>query len=122
MHSFAKNIIVVDDDIDILECVQAMLEDVGYNVITAARGEEVATLQEGMLPDLILLDMLLSGEDGREIARHLKSQAHTRHIPIVMLSAHPSASKEARASGADDFLAKPFEIDDLLEKVARYVG
>jgi DNA-binding response OmpR family regulator len=65
-----------------------------------------------------LLDVLLSGKDGRTIARQLKSQEDTKHIPIIMFSAHPSAEQTAREAGADDFIAKPFEIDDLLEKIA----
>ena len=73
------------------------------------------------LPDLILLDVLLSGKDGREIVKRLKSQEETRHIPVIMFSAHPSAEKTARAAGADDFVAKPFEMDEILAKIAKHV-
>jgi DNA-binding response OmpR family regulator len=113
-----KKILVVDDEPDILEFVQAILEDEGYTVATTSKGEYVETLHNGGLPNLILLDVLLSGKDGRTIARQLKSQEDTKHIPIIMFSAHPSAEQTAREAGADDFIAKPFEIDDLLEKIA----
>jgi len=73
------------------------------------------------LPDLILLDVLLSGKDGREIVKQLKSQEETKSIPIIMFSAHPSAEKTAREAGADDFVAKPFHIDFLLAVVAKYL-
>jgi len=120
MKSNQKQILVVDDDPDILIFLQAMLEDAGYAVATTEKGEYVEKLQGGNLPSIILLDMLLTGKDGRELARHLKDQEETKHIPIIMFSAHPSAKKEAQECGADDFLAKPFEMDDLLTKVARF--
>ena len=113
-----KKILVVDDEPDILEFVQAILEDEGYMVATTSKGEYVETLHNGGLPDLIVLDVLLSGKDGRAIARQLKSQENTKHIPIIMFSAHPSAEQTALEAGADDFITKPFEIDDLLEKIA----
>jgi DNA-binding response OmpR family regulator len=113
-----KKILVVDDEPDILEFVQAILEDEGYMVATTSKGEYVETLHNGGLPDLIVLDVLLSGKDGRAIARQLKSQENTKRIPIIMFSAHPSAEQTALEAGADDFIAKPFEIDNLLEKIA----
>jgi DNA-binding response OmpR family regulator len=67
------------------------------------------------------VDVLLSGKDGREIVKHLKSQEETKHILVIMSSAHPSAEQTAREAGAEDFLAKPFEIDELLAKVAKYL-
>src|ERR1019366_9453003 len=97
MSKIAKKVVLVDDDIDILEAIQAMLEDEGYSVITSDRGEDVETISLLEQPDLIVLDMLLSGKDGREIAHQLKSQVGTMHIPILMLSAHPRAAKEAQA-------------------------
>src|SRR5579872_4247659 len=114
-------ILVVDDEPDILEFLQVILEEEGYAVITTDKGEYVEALNNGGLPDLILLDMLLSGKDGREIVKQLKSQEKTKHIPVIMFSAHPSAEETARKAGADDFVAKPFEIDALLEKLAEYV-
>ncbi|HYK84617.1 MAG TPA: response regulator [Ktedonobacteraceae bacterium] len=112
-----KKILVVDDEPDILEFLQVILEEEGYAVITTDKGEYVEALNNGGLPDLILLDMLLSGKDGREIVKQLKSQEKTKHIPVIMFSAHPSAEETARKAGADDFLAKPFEMDQLLEKI-----
>ncbi len=116
-----KKIVIIDDDYDILEALQAMLEDEGYSVVTTTRGEEAEGLLRQEHPDLIVVDMLLSGKDGREIARQLKSQESTKHIPILMLSAHPDAEKDAQAFEADEFLAKPFEMVDLLAKVAQYI-
>ena len=121
MQRTQKKILVVDDEPDILEFLQVILEEEGYIVATTDKGEYVEELHNGGLPDLILLDVLLSGKDGRLIAKHLRSQEDTKRIPIIMFSAHPSAEETARQSGADDFLAKPFDIPALLEKVEKYV-
>ena len=121
MQSKHKKILVVDDEPDILEFLQVILQEEGFSVLTTDKGEYVEMLHNGGLPDLILLDMLLSGKDGREIARHLRQQEETKHIPIIMFSAHPSAEETARQAGATDFLAKPFEIDDLLTMIAKYI-
>ena len=118
MQNSNKKILVVDDEPDILEFLWVILEEEGYTVATTDKGEYVEKLHNGGLPDLILLDVLLSGKDGREIVKQLKSQEDTKHIPVIMFSAHPSAEATARACGADDFLAKPFDIDELLTKVA----
>lgn len=118
MQNAPKRILVVDDEPDILEFLQVILEEEGYTVVTSDKGEYLEQLHNGGLPHLILLDVLLSGKDGREIVKYLKTQQETRHIPVIMISAHPSAEETARQAGADDFLAKPFNIDVLLEKIA----
>lgn len=117
--SHPKTILVVDDDPDILLVLQAFLEEEGYQVRIAESGSVVERLPLQELPDLILLDMLMSGTDGRDMAKRLKHQEETKQIPVLMISAHPSAEQEARMAGADDFLAKPFEMDVLLAKVTR---
>jgi DNA-binding response OmpR family regulator len=113
-----KTILIVDDEPDIALVLVTTLEDVGYTVVAVERGDDLERILASDTPDLILLDMLISGRDGREIARHLKAHEATHRIPILMLSAHPSAEREARGAGADDFLAKPFDLELLLEKVA----
>jgi len=121
MQNTPKHILVVDDDPDILEFLQVILEDEGYTVVTSDKGEYLEQLHNGGLPDLILLDMLLSGKDGCEIVKYLKREPETTHIPVIMISAHPSAEKEARQAGADDFLAKPFNIEVLLAKITHHL-
>ncbi len=120
----AARILVVDDDPDILDAVRFMLEDEGYIVTTTEKGEYAENLHDGNggLPDVILLDILLSGKDGRTICRQLKSQADTKHIPIIMISAHPDARASAVTVGADAFLAKPWDIDDLIAVVRQFAA
>jgi len=117
-------ILVIDDDPDILDAIRLLLEDEGYAVKTSDKGEYAESLHDenGGLPDLIILDILLSGKDGRTICRKLKARADTRHIPIILLSAHPDAARSAAEVGADAYLAKPFHIDDLLAEVARQLA
>ena len=121
MQTSKKKILVVDDDPDILEFLQVIIQEEGYDVLTTSKGEYVEQLHNGGLPHLILLDIFLSGKDGRAIAKLLKSQDETKHIPIIMFSAHPDAEQTALEAGANDFLAKPFEIDDLLAKIASHL-
>ncbi len=112
-------ILVVDDDNSILDALQYTLEDAGYEVTIAEKAEYAENLlsADGNLPQLILLDVLLSGKDGRKICEKLKSQKQTKHIPIILISAHPDAERSSKEVGADDFLAKPFDVSVLLEKV-----
>ena len=122
MTSLAKKILIVDDEPDIVVALAAMLQDAGYLVSTPRDGEQLESVLAREQPQLILLDMLLSGRDGREIVRQLKGQTATRDVPILMLSAYPSAAREALAAGADDFLAKPFDLDELLQKVTAHIA
>jgi CheY-like chemotaxis protein len=116
--SHPKTILLVDDDQDILLVLQDLLVGEGYTVQIANSGTAaIRSLQQG-LPDLILLDILIAGTDGRKFAKQLKEEARTATIPLLMISAHPNGGQEAHAAGADDFVAKPFEIDTLLAKVA----
>lgn len=120
----SARILVVDDDPDILDAVRFTLEDEGYIVTTTEKGEYAENLHDGNggLPNVILLDILLSGKDGRTICRQLKSQADTKHIPIIMISARPDARESASAVGADAFLAKPWDIDDLIAVVGQFAA
>lgn len=121
MNKEHKKILVVDDDLGILEALQAMLQEEGYVVIVADNGSYVENLSAPDLPDLILLDILLSGKDGRIITSKLKNQVNTCHIPIILLSAHPNLQRDAQSCGADDFVAKPFDIDVLLTKIEQHL-
>jgi CheY-like chemotaxis protein len=115
-----KKILVVDDEISILEMVQLVLEGEGYEVQARLNGACFQQMRSD-LPDLILLDILLSGEDGRELCQRLKGDEKTRHIPVILLSAHFSARDSPAMSGADAFLPKPFHLLELIDLVKRYL-
>ncbi|MBA3723390.1 MAG: response regulator [Candidatus Levybacteria bacterium] len=115
-----KKILVADDDPAIVDCLQIMLEEADYEVKTTTDGETVRMVKKE-LPDVILLDIWMSGEDGRDICRYLKSQNQTKRIPIIMISATRDLAESAKKAGAEDFLTKPFQMNDLLTKVAKYI-
>ncbi len=115
-----KRILVADDDPAILDSVKMLLEDEGYIVEVTANGETVKKLQND-LPNLLILDIWMSGIDGRTICRYLKQSDSTKHVPIIMFSANKDTALHAKESGANDFLEKPFEIDELLGKVKKNI-
>lgn len=117
-----KKVLVVDDDRDILEAIQLILTSGGYDSLVTTKGDEAYKKIGEYKPHLILLDVLLSGNDGRTICKALKHDSKTKHIPIIMVSAHPSAEASVRKSGADSFVAKPFSIKGLLGEVEKYIG
>ena len=103
-------ILVVDDEEDLLELLRFNLSGEGFSVTCVATGEEALDKVAEEVPDLILLDLMLPGMDGLEVARRLKSQALTKEIPIVMLTAKGEEGDIVKGleRGADDYVTKPF--------------
>jgi DNA-binding response OmpR family regulator len=120
MSKAKKRILIADDDWSILEVLEMILEDEGYEVEKTLDGDKIYNLTTH-LPDLLLLDIWMSGIDGRDICRYVKAHDRLKNIPIIMVSANKDTEHIALEVGADDFLAKPFDIDDLLTKVRKYV-
>ena len=117
-----KKILVVDDDKDILEALALILQDNGYDVQTVAKGKLVCAKVDSFKPDLLLLDVLMSGSDGREICKKLKHDKKTKDLIVVMMSAHPSAEEDSASINADAFIAKPFETEDLFFLLKKNLG
>lgn len=116
-----KKILVTDDDPGVQDIFRIILEKAGYDVVVHDNGN--AILENNFeSPNIFLLDKQLSGVDGLDICKYLKSKDETRHIPVIMISATPGLAPLAKNAGADDFLEKPFNLRDLLAIVARYVG
>jgi len=109
---------IADDDPGIVDAVEIILDFEGYEVLSTVNGSTVLDMKTEF-PDLLLLDIWMSGSDGRDICRELKQRLDTKSIPIIMISASRDIERSAYEAGADDFLAKPFEIDDLLGKIKR---
>ncbi len=118
MESRKKKILIADDDLAILEVLTIFLEEVGYEVETTHDGHTVQAFEHGH-PDLLLLDIWMSGVNGRDLCIHLKTQEETRYLPILLVSANRDMERIAREAGADDFIAKPFDLDKLLNKIER---
>jgi CheY-like chemotaxis protein len=114
----AKKVLVVDDDRDILDVIGIILEDEGYEVSSLDNGRDVVDEVCKNRPDLILLDVMLCGIDGREICKKLKANPTFCQIPIVMISAsHNLQGSPEQKGSANGFIAKPFDIDNLVSVV-----
>ena len=116
-----KRILVADDDPAIVEATTLILEEFGYQVESTVDGATIYKM-EIVYPDLLLLDIWMSGQDGREICKYLKKKELTKNIPIIMISASKDVAISAKEAGADDFIAKPYDMDELLSKVAKFLG
>lgn len=114
-----KKIVVIEDDNDILDLMQVILEDEGYQVLASEQVRNIDVIAEHQ-PALILLDDRLPGEYGHVICKRIKSNLRTKHIPVVLVSATRDLEKVAFDCKADDFLPKPFDLKDLLSLVKRY--
>ncbi len=114
-----ERILVVDDEEDILELVTFNLVKEGYQVVTAASGEEALRQTKHGTPDLILLDLMLPGLDGLDVCRELKNNVDTGHIPIIMLTAKTEDADivSGLELGADDYITKPFSPRVLLARL-----
>jgi DNA-binding response OmpR family regulator len=117
----AARVLVVDDDEDIVELVRFVLESAGYAVVTAGDGRQALAAVTTAMPDLILLDMKMPIMDGKQFAAELRRR-HDDAAPIIVITAAEDARKRALEIGAVDWLAKPFELPDVLRVVRARVG
>ena len=113
-------ILLVEDNEPSRDALSRRLERRGFKVQTAADGGQAVTMAQSIVPNLILMDLGLPVIDGWEATRQIKAAATTRHIPVVVLSAHAMTNDRelALAAGADDFDSKPIRFEQLLEKIA----
>ncbi len=116
MGQSGRLVLVVDDEPDIREIIRFYLEEAGYRVIEADRGEQALALAQEHQPDLITLDIMMPGMDGLEASKRLKENPLTRNIPIMILSI--VADKSRCLQGIAGFLTKPFEREELLSAVS----
>lgn len=116
-----KTIVVGEDDEAIIEVVKIILEDGGYKPIGVMEANSIIKIVQKSMPALILLDIWMSGENGGDIAKKIKSDKKLSHIPIVMISANNETEHIAKGVGADGFLQKPFNMEDLMAIVAKFV-
>ena len=107
-------ILVVDDSQDLLELFLLILVTFGHEVQTATSGNTMNSVVSAFIPDLILLDVMLGNEDGRELCRENKAAGDT---PIILMSANPVLLKDFNEFGANDILEKPFDVASLAKKI-----
>ena|SRR5687767_4175085 len=114
-------ILVVDDDPNSLDIVRTYLEAKGYTVATALDGKEGLMRLEEVRPVIVLLDVMMPGMDGWEVARVIKNHPDFKRVRVIMLTAKSDfADKhEGLRAGADDYLVKPIRLEDLGQRVER---
>lgn len=115
-----RKILIIDDDPDVRSVMDILLKKQGYVVETASRKDEALARLEAFHPSVILLDVLLSGSDGRELCQEIKADQRWKDIPVIMFSAHPGAADKISSYGADDFITKPVNTGTLLGKLDQW--
>ena len=114
-------VLIIDDDPDVRTVMNVLMKKQGYEVETAFSKEDALSKLEDFQPSVILLDVLLSGTDGRELCRELKQNEEMKNIPVIMVSAHPGAAENINSYGADDFVSKPIDTASLMRKVEQLI-
>ncbi|MCZ8100411.1 MAG: phosphate regulon transcriptional regulator PhoB [Burkholderiales bacterium] len=112
-------ILIVEDEEPLTLLLRYNLEAEGYAVDTATRGDDAELLLREGMPDLVLLDWMLPGLSGIELCRRLRQRPDTQRLPVIMLTARGEESERVRglATGADDYIVKPFSVPELLARV-----
>jgi DNA-binding response OmpR family regulator len=113
-------VLIADDDPGIQDALRIIFEQAGYEADIHPDGQNLIS-NNFTLPDIFILDKQLSGIDGLDICRFLKSQSRSSQIPIIILSASTQLEKMVKEAGADDWLEKPFFMNDLLSTVHRHI-
>ena len=118
MVDIKQNILIVEDDVDVAEMLDAYFRVKGYEVSTVNWGEDTFEACRKNRPDLILLDIRLPDIDGYEVARRLRDTRRTKDVPIIFLTEKRSRSDKLQGLelGAEDYITKPFDIQELTVK------
>lgn len=111
-----KEIFIVEDDDGIRDLIEFLLVSQQYAVKTFPTARSFRSSISGETPDLFLLDIMLPDGNGLDLCKELKKSENTREVPVVLMSAHADIS---RMEGADDFIAKPFDVDELLQRIEK---
>ncbi|MDR0263895.1 MULTISPECIES: response regulator [unclassified Sphingobacterium] len=113
-----KTILMLDDDKHVLEICTIILETNGYNMAVSETSHDIIEKVEEVRPDLILMDNWIPKIGGVEATRLLKNHPLYRNIPVIYLSANTDIETLAQQAGADSYLAKPFDLEDLENRIA----
>lgn len=117
----SAKILVVDDDQGILEALNIVVQELGYKVVTVDDAQKVVAAAEKEQPALILLDLLLSGTDGRDVVRTLRGTPSTKDIPIILMSADGKVQEKSQEVQTDGYLKKPFDLDVLEQLIKSHI-
>ncbi|MBI4387827.1 MAG: response regulator [Candidatus Omnitrophica bacterium] len=113
----AKKILMIDDDADVRSLIKIRLEANGFNIILASDGDEGLKAIEKEKPDLVIVDIRMPKMDGYTLVREIKSRSSTGSVPIMILTSHAGMKDLFAAEGIEDYITKPFDPDELLQKI-----
>ena len=124
MKTLKKTILIVEDDFFLAQTLRDRFEFIGYKTAIAENGEAALAYLASSPADLILMDVLMPGMDGLTATRQIKANPRWKKIPVIVLTAkaRPEDERESRAAGADDYMAKPFNVHDLVKKVETWIS
>ncbi len=119
-----KRILIVDDEQDLVDTMEMALEASGYEVLSALDGEEGLRKATTENPDLVILDLMMPKMNGYQVSWELKNNEDTKHLKIIMVTAKTQESDKfwGYETGADDYITKPFQMSELVKKIAKFLG
>lgn len=119
-----KKILIVDDEPDIVETLKFLIESEGFESITALDGEDALKKAKEENPDVMILDVMLPKINGYKVCRLLKFDNKYKHIPILMVTARSQEEDKiiGEETGADEYITKPFDIEEVLQKIHFYLN
>ena len=117
-----KMILICDDDPGILEMLELVLEDTGYEIIPEANSLNVRAIVNKQVPDLVILDLWMPVLSGDQVLKMFRENPITKDLPVIVISASTDGNAIALQAGATHFLAKPFDIDDFVRRVNRFIN
>jgi two-component system phosphate regulon response regulator PhoB len=116
-----QRIHIVEDDLDIRFVVCYILTEMGYEIKLSDSIADFRQQSQSYKPELILLDVMLPDGNGLELCLELKKSPEIQHIPIIIMSAHATENEVIHQACAQDFISKPFDLDDLTDKIKKYL-
>ena len=119
MAQSKKRVLVVDDERAILTVLRIKLGISGYDVVSASNGEEALDLIKSTCPDIMLLDVIMPGMDGFQVLEKVRAASK---LPVIVFSARPENASKALSLGANDFLAKPLDVDEMVKRIEKLLA
>lgn len=118
----SKKLLICDDDVDIIEMLEIVLDDSGFDIITETDSKKVLELISSTRPQLVLMDLWMPVISGDQILKHMREDQNLSSIPVVIMSAAQDGKEVAFKAGANGYIPKPFDIDNLMQKVNEFMS
>jgi CheY-like chemotaxis protein len=117
-----KKILIIDNDADVLDMMQEVLNYAGYEVVIKEGTDDIVALITEQKPDLLLIDFILNGINGGEYCHHIKANPQTSSLPVIIMTAYTKVLLSLGDYGCNGYLAKPFDLDELINHVNRLLA